>query len=246
MSEVKEEVKAAVEAAAGAPSTPVEVVPSNPTEVKPESVKEPVAPVIDKDPLELKKQIDNLNTALRTERETNKTKLSEMERKLAESSSLSEKLKNVFVPEVKEEPKDPIYATPEDVERAVEKKLQSLKEDQIQNQKIEEYKKEIKTLETEWDGKDGKPTYNDEEVLNWQRDNEKTYLSPKDAFFQMKHNELLDYEVKQRLTGVKPVVNVEKPSAVPTEHQPGDQVKNADLNTRDAIRAAMDEVLKEM
>ncbi len=246
MSEVKEEVKAAIDAAAGEPSTPAEVVPSDPKEVKEEPVKEPVAPVIDKDPGELKKQIDNLNTALRAEREANKTKLSDLEKKLAESSTLSEKLKNVFVPEVKEEPKEPVYATPEDVERAVEKKLQALKEDQVQNQKIEEYKKEIKTLETEWDGKDGKPLYNDEEVLNWQRDNDKTYLSPKDAFLQMKHNELLDYEVKQRLAGVKAVVNVEKPSAVPTEHQPGDQIKNADVNTRDAIRAAIDEASKEM
>ena len=244
MSEVKEEVKAAIDAAAGESSVPAEVVSAAPAVKEP--VIEPVVPIIDKDPSELRKQIDNLNTALKTERESSKSKLGELTKKLDESVAVLDRFKNVFVPEVKEEPKEAIYATQEDVERAVEKKLQSLKEEESQNQKVLEYKQEIKTLETEWDGKDGKPTYNDEEVLNWQRDNDKTYLSPKDAFLQMKHNELIDYEVKQRLSGVKPVIDVEKPSAVPIEHQPGDQTKNADLNTRDAVRAAMDEVSKEM
>jgi hypothetical protein len=241
--DLKMEVNAAIDAAAEVPSTPAENVSSTP-EVK-ESVVEPVAP-IEKDPLKLKEQIDNLNIALKTERDSNKTKIEEMKKKLEESVSSYEKIKNVFAPPQEEKPQEPIYATSDDVDKAVEKKLQALKEDQIQNQKVEEYKKEIKSLETEWDGQNGKPKYDDEEVLNWQRENEKTYLSPKDAFLQMKHNELLDYEVKQRLSGVKPVIEVEKPSSMSGNHPSGDSVKNADINTRDAIRQAMEEVSKEM
>lgn len=244
MSELKNDVKAAIDAADVTPSVAPEIVPAAPVK---EPIVEPVVPVIDKDPSELKKQIDNLNVALRTERESNKTKLTEMERKLEESSVVSEKLKNVFAPEVpQEKPAEPIFLTPEDVDRAVDKKLQAIKEEQSQNEVVQKYKEEIKTLETEWDGKDGKPVYNDDEVLNWQRDNGKTYLGPKDAFLQMKHNELIDYEVKQRLNGVKPVINVEKPISAGGDHQPGDQLKNSSINTRDAIRAAMDEADKEM
>lgn len=243
MGELKDDVKAAIDAADIIPSVIPEIVPAAPVI---EPIVEPIVPVIDKDPSELKKQIDNLNTALRTERESNKTKLTEMEKKLADSSSVSEKLRNVFAPEVEKKPEDPIYATAEDIDRAVDKKLQAIKEEQSQNDVVLAYKQEIKTLETEWDGKDGKPTYNDQEVLDWQRDNGKTYLGPKDAFLQMKHNELVDYEVKQRLNGVKPVVVVEKPISAGGDHQPGEQPKNSDVNTRDAIRAAMDEADKEM
>ncbi|MFA5071901.1 MAG: hypothetical protein WC938_03540 [Candidatus Paceibacterota bacterium] len=244
MSEVKEEVKAAIDAAAGESSVPAEVVSAAPAVKEP--VIEPVVPIIDKDPSELRKQIDNLNTALKTERESSKSKLGELTKKLDESVAVLDRFKNVFVPEVKEEPKEAIYATQEDVERAVEKKLQSLKEEESQNQKVLEYKQEIKTLETEWDGKDGKPSYNDQEVLEWQRSNDKLVLSPRDAFLQMKHNEIIDYEVKQRLNGVKPAIDVERPSSVGGDHQPDNSKIDPNMDTRDAIRQAIEEASKEM
>ena len=228
----------------GAAPAPQENVAASPAVNEPP--KEVQIPRSEKDVSELRTQIDNLNNALKSEREVSKTKMSEMTKKLEESVSILDKFKGVFNPSNPEPPKEQNYITPEDVDLVVEKKIQNWKEEQSQNQKIEEYKKEIKTLETEWDGKDGKPKYDDEEVLNWQKDSGKTYLSPKDAFLQMKHNELLDYEVKKRLSTAKPVTTVETPSSMAGSHEPGASNSNANLDTRDAIRQAMEEAEKEM
>jgi hypothetical protein len=228
----------------GAAPAPQENVPATPAVNGAPS--EPIVPRSEKDVSDLRAQIDNLNTALKSERETSKTKMSEMTKKLEESVSILDKFKGVFNPEQPVAPVPPVYASPDDINQLVDKKFQSMKEEQLQNQKIDEYKKEIKSLETEWDGKEGKPKYNDEEVLNWQRDNDKTYLSPKDAFLQMKHNELLDYEVKKRLSTAKPVTAVETPSSMAGSHEAGKPGSNAELDTRDAIRQAMEEAEKEM
>lgn len=250
--ELQKEVKDAVNAAeAGGTSNPAENVPSS-QEVKEsanEPSKEPVkeAQPAGKDPVKLEEQINNLNVALKTEREQSKAKLSEMEAKLQESSKILERFKGVFVPDEPKEPTpEPKYLTPDEVKEMVAKELAAKKEEETQNQKIAEMKNEIKALESEFDGKEGKPLYNDEEVLEWQRKNDKAYLSPRDAFYQMKHNEILDYEVKQRLADVKPAINVEKGSSAPGDNQPGGSNLNADTNTRDAIRQAMEEAEKEM
>lgn len=198
----------------------------------------------------LKQQVENLNIALKKEREEGGKKVEQLRAKLDETSSLYDRMKNVFVPEERnDEEYNSNYATKDELESIVNQKLQQLKEEQIQNQKVEAWKQEIKSLENEWNGKNGKPVYNDEQVLNWQRENNKVYLSPKEAFLQMKHDDILDYQVKQKLSSINSVENVETPSNVPGEHNPentNSRDRNINLNTRDAIREALEEADKEM
>ena len=239
--ELKEEVKAAIDAAAAEePSTPAENEPSIP-EVKEEVEK------VDVVPNKLEEQVKNLNIALKQEREESKRKLGELSEELKKSSDFVARFQDVVNPKKQEEePEAPSYATKDDIDLAVEAKLQAIKEEQLQNQKISEYKQEIKNLETEWNGEEGKPKYDDEEVLNWQRENERTYLTPRDAFYQMRHAEILDYEVKKRLSSANPAIEVEKPSSVPANHEEKSWADAAKINTRDAIRQAIDDADKEM
>jgi hypothetical protein len=194
----------------------------------------------------LRQQVENLNIALKKEREEGGRKVDELKSKLEETTSVYQKMKQVFVPDEQRQEQKASYLTKEEVDSVLEQKMASLKEEQHQQKKIEEYKQEIKNLETQWDGKGGKPVYNDDEVLNWQREQGKTYLSPEDAFFQMKHNEILDYEVKQKLTSQKPVQNVEQPGSVPGVHEPTRSSDNINLNTRKAVMEALEDASKEM
>lgn len=74
-------------------------------------------------------------------------------------------------------------------------------------QKIEEEKKkfqenlinDVKTLEKDLDGSDGRPKYSDSEVLEWQKQNNKLYLHPKEAYELKYKNELIEWEVQKRL-----------------------------------------------
>lgn len=256
---MKEEVMAAVDAAEGESSTPQEEVSSTPEvketqdaeptlEEKVDDMKEEVkAPQNEKDVSKMQEQIDNLNTALKQERGLSKEKIEALSSKLNESTSVLEKFKQVFVPPVEEkkEEKEPSYLTPDDVDRMVEEKFQAQKEEQEQYQKIEEYKKQITELETKWDGKDGKPKYDDDEVLKWQKENNKGYLTPEDAFFQMRRNEVLDYEVKQRMANAKSAVEVERTSSAGRDDaQPSKS--NAEVDTRQAVLDAMENASKEM
>lgn len=231
----------------GESSTPPEEVSS--PEVKQDQVQPEVKqPEVKQDDEvgKLRDQIGNLNIALKKEREEGGRRVEELTRKLEETSSVYDRMKQVFSPSEPEE-EQPVYATKQELEAAVNEKILQLKEEQVQNQKIEAYKQEIKTLEEKWDGKDGKPKYDDEAVLNWQRENNKIYLSPQEAFLQMKHSEILDYEVKQKLASAKPVQNVETQVANPTGNElPEDKTNNANLNTRKAILEAIEEASKEM
>lgn len=197
----------------------------------------------------LREQINNLNIALKKEREEKGQKVEELTKKLEETTAVYERLKQAFGVEQQQEETTPEYATKDELEAIVEQKLQQLKEEQEQSQKVEQYKKEIEELQKQWDGKDGKPKYDDEEVLEWQQKNNKFYLSPKEAFLQMKHQELLDWEVKQRLSQTKPAGNVEQPGSSPAEHKPetkDDFEENVKLNTRKAVLEAIEQAEQEM
>jgi len=236
--EVQEEVKEAVEAA----SAPTEKVPS--PEVKVDPVSAPAA-VEDEKVSKMQEQINNLNIALKKEREDGKATMADLTSKLEDATSLTDRLKQAINPE---EPDEiiPTYATKEQVEEALEAKLRELKEESSNNQKIEAYKVQIKDLETKWNGKDGKPIYKDDEVLKWQQENDKNYLSPEDAFYQMKHSEIVDYEVKQKLAGKPSVEDVERSAKIPSEHVAPDIEENAKLDTRAAVLEAMEAADKEM
>ena len=242
--EVKEEVKEIVDASS---STTKEVTsPEVKTEVTSEVTPEVIPEKGKDDGVEkMQKQISNLNIAIKQEREEGKTKLADLSSKLENANAFSDRLKQAINPEeLKSE--EPTYSTKEEMETIIDAKMLELKQEASDNQKIEVYKTQIKNLESKWDGKDGKPVYKDEEILKWQQTNDKNYLSPEDAFNQMKHSEIIDYEVKQKIAGRKPVETVEQPSKTPTEHVAPDVEENIKLDTRAAALEAMENADKEM
>lgn len=101
-------------------------------------------------------------------------------------------------------------------------------------------KSEIVDLSKEYDGTDGKPKYVDEEVLKWQQANDRLYLSPKEAFSQMKNKEIIDYQVKQRMAGSKPSQTVEQPAPSPGTHEPPEKKIQTDKDLRAAALEAME------
>lgn len=195
-------------------------------------------------------QIKNLNIALSQEREeskSTKTKLSELEDQLNESSAVIEKFKQAFsTEEQKEADKETKYMTKEEAEGFWEEKFQEVQRKTEEEKKAGLIKNEIVELEKEYDGAEGKLKYDDQEVLNWQKENNKLYLSPREAFISMKRNEIIDWEVKQRMAGKNNVQNVEKPGASEVTHQPTEFVPTNETETRRAILEAMENAEKEI
>ena len=246
--ELKKEVENAIEGAGeSSDQKPSEEVPSG--DVKPasesketEKAEEPKAneqePV--KEVSKSDEQIKNLNKALQEERERAK----ELRAKLEELEQPLTKLKDVFWPPKTEqkpsENEEQKFLTHDQLEEFLEKKENERKEEIERQKRAEQLEKEINTLESEWNWKDGKPKYDDSEVIQWQRDNNKLYLSPSEAFFAMKKEELLDYEVKQRLSSKPEVREVNEQSAISPESKEEkvweDEIKNAVL---EAIEAEM-------
>ncbi|MDP1728895.1 MAG: hypothetical protein Q8L27_01685 [archaeon] len=242
--ETKEEVKKALDGE-GADPTPAETPEkvSSP-EVKPEVPKEPVT--VDKK----EEQISNLNIALKEEREARKLaveKAMKFESDFNEAKPIIDRFKNFITPEEKqEEPITPKYLTAEEVENLFQQKQEEQKQNSFKEKQAEVIKSEISTLEKEWDGNNGKPKYLDEEVLKWQQDNSKLYLSPVEAFSQMKKNEIIDWEVKQRLAGKRPVENVEQPGVSPDIHTPSEVIPKTDRELRQQIESAINTAESEM
>jgi len=242
MTEEKKDVKKE-----GEPSTPEEKEASKEVKTTPE--------VGDEKMNKMQGQIDNLNIALKQEREQAKdkvdpSKVTELENQLKEATDVIDKLKpltdalNPFQEVEKEEDKD--FLTAEQFNEKWEAKEKERKQQEFEQGKVKEYKSQISTLETEWDGKDGKPKYDDTEVLKWQQDNNKEYLAPEDAFAQMKKTEIIDYEVKKRQSGSPAVENVEQPSGTPSEHEPAEFKIKTEDDTRQAVREAMENADKEL
>lgn len=212
-------------------------------------VQTPVTPEANKvvDPAKLQEQVSNLNVALKEERDSkrqDKEKIAELEKSLAEvteSMGTLNRIKEVFAPQeqpVVEQP--PSYLTQEQVEQFWQQKEQERVAELAKIQQTEAIKSEISSLEKTWDGTNGKPKYDDQEVLNWQQANNKLYLSPTEAFTAMKRNEMLDWEVNQRLSGQKPATEVERPGAVAVEHQPTEKALKTDQEVKQAVMEAMD------
>jgi len=234
------------------PSTPPKDESSTPPEVKQEPPQEPSTdPGKGKSVEELQAQINNLNIALKEEREAKKEdkgKIEELTAKLQEATETMDRLKEVFVPE-----QPPVDDTPpsglsrEELDAWWEEKQQEIEQKTQEQKRAELIQQEIKELESTYDGTNGKPKYDDKEVLQWQKENEKLYLSPKEAFRQMKYEEILDYEVKQRQAGQPPANNVEQPPSMPSEHEPTptDDILD-EINTRKAVEEAIENAEKEM
>ena len=238
--DIKEQVKNALDGGA-APVPAPEKVPS--PEVKVEAPKEPI--VVDKK----EEQINNLNAALKEEREQRKIE-SEARKKIEsefnEAKPMLDRFKKFVEPEKEEAEEKPQFLTKEEAEALWQQKLDEQKQMTFKEKQAEVIKSEIATLEKEFDGSNGKPKYLDEEVLKWQQANSKLYLTPMEAFTQMKKKEIIDWEVNQRLSGKKKVENVEQPGVSPDVHTPSETTPKTDQELRKQIEEAVNAVDAEM
>lgn len=239
---LKQEVSEAIEGAGeSSDQTPSESVPSGdvkPTEAPVEKKAEEPKPIETtpvNDVSKFEEQIENLNKALQREREEAKA----LKEKLTSFEDPLNKLKSVFAPQEQPEPEDPKFLTKEELDAYYEEKEQERIREETNKKMAEAIQLEVKKLETEWDGSEWKPKYDDQEVIKWQKDNNKLYLSPSEAFFAMKREELIDYEVKQKLSWKPEVKEMWKTS--PTETETKEQPKELDdSQMRDAVREAIE------
>ena len=256
--EVRAEVKQALEGGETTPpvvETPVAVAETVKTETTPAEETTPVVaePKTEENKVaeatRLQEQVSNLNIALKQERDAKRQdqeKIAELEKSLSEvseSMGVLGKMKEVFAPApqtVVEQP--PTYLTAEQAEQFWQQKEQERINELTKNQQVAAIKGEIETLEKEWDGTSGKPKYDDQEVLNWQQANNKLYLSPTEAFSMMHRNEIVDWEVNQRLSGRKPTAEVERPGSGAIDHTPAEKTPQNDQELKQAIREAMDKM----
>ncbi len=212
--EPEEEIKEEVEENPEEPEEEVE-------EVEPEPEKKPKVEKSKTKQEKLEEQISNLNIAIKNEREGKREdseKITALQEELDEKNSLITDLKNK--PEELKLEEDYTGLTAQQVEEIFERKSAEKEKSDLTDKQAANVKKEIEELSIEFDGKDGKPLYEDAEVFKWQKEQNKLYLSPKEAFNAMKQNELIDWEVKQRLAGKKTTKKVEKPSATKEVHEP--------------------------
>ena len=126
--------------------------------------------------------------------------------------------------------------TQEEFETAWQAKQEEAKQQTFKEKQAEIINSEVVTLVKEWDGTEGRPKYVDEEVLKWQQENQKLYLSPKEAFTLMKANEIRDWEVKQVLSGKKKIENVEQPGVSPDIHTAPDNLPKTDKQVRVKVK----------
>lgn len=252
---LKEEVLKAVEDAAGETSTPESSVsldnvkPAEETPVIDSKIEEktevPETKKVergDEDLLSKKqKQIDNLNIALSQEREKSKVDASKVEALEKKLEELQGNLKRVFAPEpeIVEEEQPKIPVTVDDLEAWYEAKRQKEEQDNNFVKTQESLKQEISQLEKEYDGTDGKPKYDDSEVYEWQKTNNKLYLTPREAFITMKENDIIDWRVKQTLAGKKQTTDVEKPGAGSEVHIPSENELKTDADIKKAVYEAI-------
>lgn len=226
------------------PAIPKETPPEPPKEEpkEPPAELEPAKPEPGKNAEQLQEQVNNLNIALKKQREEGKAESESQKAELAESKALLDRLKGAFNPEPEEEPEpeETKYMTPAQAEAFWAQKENERAQKEEEQKRTSAIKSEIADLEKKWDGVDGKPKYDDSKVLEWQKANEKLYLSPNEAFNAMNSKEMVDWEVKQRLAGKTPTEEVETPSPVPGEHEPKETLPQTEQETRAAIVEAID------
>lgn len=188
----------------------------------------------------MQEQIDNLNAALRQERESGKTLSKELQEKLQRSEETISKLKNVFAPEQPKEEPVQEYLTVSQVEELLERREAEKKAESHKKTQAEMIQAEIKEMENEWNGAEGKPKYDDKEVIKWQEENGKLYLSPREAFNLMQRDAIIDWEIKNRMTKKPEIQSVERPGAQPAVREPN---PTTPVNTTD-LRAAVLEAME--
>jgi hypothetical protein len=247
--ELREAVASAVaEASVPATETPAENVSSQevktevPAEVKTEA---PVANAVDT--AKLQEQVNNLNIALRQERESSKGSaetIKALQEQLKSSSETLEKMKKVFSPEPEQtqtQEQTPQFLTAEQLEAFLAKKEEEKLAEASKKDYAAKIASEVKSLETEWDGTDGKPMYDDNKVIEWQDANNKLHLTPSEAFYEMNRNAIIDWEIKKRLDNKPNVQNVERPGASPAGREPATPGKpKTESELREQVFAAIE------
>lgn len=114
-----------------------------------------------------------------------------------------EKMQGVFAPEtiapevIAEAPKK--YMTPDEVESWYAEKEASKVQETERKQLQDNITNQITEMTSKWNGEEGRPKYVDEEVIQWQRNNNKLYLMPEEAFTLMKRDDIINWETKQVL-----------------------------------------------
>jgi len=235
------------------PTEAVETPPTNSVEdesaqaVKTEEPKVESQPEVTKsvDSTKLEEQIGNLNKALAQERDSKKQnaeKVAQLEQRLEESQDVMDRMKNVFVPEEEEQLQE-TYGLDEDrLIQILNERDEKSKQEKIEQERSTLIQNEIKELSEKYNGEDGNLKYDDNKVLEWQKQSNKLYLTPKEAFSAMNQKEIIDYEVKQALAGKKTVDNVEQPSSAPAQHEPAETIPKNDMETRQAVEEAMNNI----
>lgn len=209
---------------------------------EPEPAPEPAKPIEGKNADQLQTQVNNLNIALKKQRDEGKAESEALKKELTESKALLDRLKGAFAPEPEEEPEpsETKFMTQEQLDDYWEKKENERTQKEEEEKRTASLQTEVATLEKQWDGQEGKPKYDDTAVLQWQKDNEKLYLPPTEAFNMMYRKEILDFEVKQRMAKVKSPQDVEKPSSQAGVHEPGEILPKTEQETRRAVEEAID------
>ena len=188
-------------------------------------------------------QIESLTAginATRNEAKEYRNKTKELEEKVVQNNETISKLKDVFVPPEPPENTVPQEGlTKEEMEAFYEQKREEERIESEKTKRVKLVQADIEASAKKWDGKDGRPEYDDKEVLKWQEENNQGHLMPSQAFDIMKRNEIDDYNFKQRMKGHKPAPNVEQPSSQPDEHKVPEIKIETEEETRDAVREAI-------
>jgi len=203
--------------------------------------------------VKLEEQVGNLNVALKQERESRRTdsekakSLEEERKSLLETIDTLKPLADAMKPREpeSEDPQVPAGLTADEVEEIFSKKQEEIRVKGEEEKRAELIQSEIKELSEKFDGKDGKPSYDDTKVLEWQKEQNKLYLTPKEAFYIMNQDTLIDHATKERLSKKSPTEIAETPAVNPGTHEP-DVTPVGDIDTRKAIMEAMDNVEEEM
>jgi len=201
--------------------TPKDVTPpADVDDTKPVQKEEPKPQVLEVDgqtitPEDVRKwREDSLN------KEKWQTDLTQKSQEISGVKTTLDQIKDIFVKEDKNQTLTPeeetfrkeadnLFKDPyvqgiiqQEIEKGIEQRHQ-----QESNQKKEDEKKqfqdnlvkEVKNLENDLNGSDGRPKYSDAEILQWQKENKKLYLTPREAYESKYRNELFEWEVQKRL-----------------------------------------------
>lgn len=204
---------------------------------QPEGEKRVVTNAVEVDSSKFREQIENLNKAISIEREEK----ADLKKEIEKYKPFMEKMQSAFAPEKEPEvtEQEKRYMTPEEVEAMFQQRELDKKIELEQSKVQEKISKQVEDMTSKWNGEDGKPLYNDSEVIEWQRDNQKLYLMPEEAFLLMKRDDIINWETKQLMSKAKSDVSAEKPSGMSAEHNPSAITPKTDAEIKAAIFEAL-------